>query len=484
MRKRKGLPFGNRFLFVALMFALVFNAAILFAGSAQLSWTPPTANTDGTPLTDLAGYKVYYGTASGKYSQSVNAGNVTTYTVPNLTDGTTYYFATTAYNTAGAESGYSNEVSKTTATQQYTLTVSKAGTGTGTVSGTGISCGTTCTGSYNSGTVVTLTATPDTGSTFAGWSGGGCSGTGQCSTTINTARTVTATFNLIPIPSYTITATAGAGGTITPSGAVTVVSGASRTFSIVPDTGYGIAGVKVDGASAGAVSTYTFSNVIAGHTLAASFATSGSSGARTGEWGNTTASNHPNTVQDTFTNLDKTNYSTSPQLNTYTWPANMPANTVLMKWDLSSIPAGSTIVSATLSLYMQGYDGTGGKSLYNVSVHKILNKNPVISQATGYNYSSTGAWTAVAGKTYNNIPLGEGDIAAPEAVKGIDKTPGYKSWSVTRMVQDWVNSRSTNYGMLLNSDPSAAADSNRYFASSKNANTGRRPKLVITYTTP
>jgi len=81
----------------------------------------------------------------------------------------------------------------------YPLTVAKAGAGAGTITsspGT-INCGATCgPQNFNYGTAVTLTATPSTGSTFAGWSGGGCSGTGTCVTTITGAVTVTATFTL------------------------------------------------------------------------------------------------------------------------------------------------------------------------------------------------------------------------------------------------------------------------------------------------
>lgn len=60
---------------------------------------------------DLAGYKLYYGTSSGSYQQSINVGNLTQYSLSNLQDGVTYYFAVTAYDTEGNESGYSNEVS-------------------------------------------------------------------------------------------------------------------------------------------------------------------------------------------------------------------------------------------------------------------------------------------------------------------------------------------------------------------------------------
>jgi len=70
---------------------------------------------------------------------------------------------------------------------------------------------------------------------------------------------------------YTITATAGPGGSISPSGAVTVKSGDSATFTITPNSGYAISDVKVDGKSVGVVTSYTFTNVTADHTIEATF---------------------------------------------------------------------------------------------------------------------------------------------------------------------------------------------------------------------
>jgi hypothetical protein len=80
----------------------------------------------------------------------------------------------------------------------YVLTLTKAGTGNGTVSSspTGINCGSTCSSNYDYNTSVTLTAAPSAGSTFTGWSGGGCSGTGSCVVTMDAAKSVTATFTL------------------------------------------------------------------------------------------------------------------------------------------------------------------------------------------------------------------------------------------------------------------------------------------------
>jgi hypothetical protein len=82
------------------------------ATSVTLSWDAPTTNTDGTPLTDLAGYTVYYGTVPGNYTRTMAAGNATTITISNLSPGT-HYFAVTSVNSAGTESVSSNEVSKT-----------------------------------------------------------------------------------------------------------------------------------------------------------------------------------------------------------------------------------------------------------------------------------------------------------------------------------------------------------------------------------
>lgn len=76
---------------------------------------------------------------------------------------------------------------------------------------------------------------------------------------------------------YTITASAGTGGTITPSGAVSVFDGSSQSFTVMADSGYEIADVKVDGASVGAQTSHTFSNVTATHTIAATFSSTGPS---------------------------------------------------------------------------------------------------------------------------------------------------------------------------------------------------------------
>jgi hypothetical protein len=83
-------------------------------GSATLSWTPPTENTDGSALTNLKGYRIHYGMAPGEYDQSVTVdnGGVTSHMIENLPPGT-WYFAVSSLSMTGTESSLSGEVSKT-----------------------------------------------------------------------------------------------------------------------------------------------------------------------------------------------------------------------------------------------------------------------------------------------------------------------------------------------------------------------------------
>jgi len=84
-------------------------------GAATLSWLPPTENTDGSALTNLAGYNIYYGTEAGNYTEVITISNpgIAEYLVENLPSGNTYYFVITAFDADGNESEYSPTGSKT-----------------------------------------------------------------------------------------------------------------------------------------------------------------------------------------------------------------------------------------------------------------------------------------------------------------------------------------------------------------------------------
>jgi hypothetical protein len=102
---------------------------------------------------------------------------------------------------------------------KYSLAITNAGTGTGTVS-----CdGSACASSYDQGAKVMLTASPASGSSFSGFSGGGCSGTGSCTVTINADTTITAIFNANPSP------TCATDPSLCPAAGKATVAGSART---------------------------------------------------------------------------------------------------------------------------------------------------------------------------------------------------------------------------------------------------------------
>lgn len=93
-----------------LTFAITVQASSKAATNVTLAWLPPTENEDGSTLTNLSGYRIHYGTASGAYSDVVHLDNpgITRYVVENLTPGT-YFFSITAISKNGTESNFSAE---------------------------------------------------------------------------------------------------------------------------------------------------------------------------------------------------------------------------------------------------------------------------------------------------------------------------------------------------------------------------------------
>lgn len=82
-------------------------------GTASLSWIPPTQRTDGSPLTNLAGFRIHYGVSRNNYDRIINVDNpgIASYVVDGLSDGT-WYFVVTAFTSDGLSSDYSNRESK------------------------------------------------------------------------------------------------------------------------------------------------------------------------------------------------------------------------------------------------------------------------------------------------------------------------------------------------------------------------------------
>lgn len=201
---------------------------------------------------------VYTVTANeGYYISSVTIdGNTTNYTQADAMNSYTYTFAFSGLNAVD------HSISATFAPYQYTITVNAAQHGT-------INPGTSTYG-YNA--MPTFSIIPDAGygivSVLVDGNNVG-SDTTYTFPALRADHTITAVFAQYQ---YTIMASAGNGGTISPVGTSNLVSGGNQTYTITPATGYHVSDVFVDGASVGAVTSYTFSNVTANHTIHAVFA--------------------------------------------------------------------------------------------------------------------------------------------------------------------------------------------------------------------
>jgi len=193
-------------------------------GTSTISVTPSNGFTGNVPLAcAVTG-------PSGATSPATCALNPTTVDVTSTTAVTSVLTVTTTTTTtagtytvkvtgtSGAITSSASVTVTVTAASTFALSVTLGGTGTGSVSSspTGISCPSTCSASFTSGTVVVLTQTAAAGSTFAGWSGA-CSGTGGCSVTMSAAEAVTATFNSSSSSAVTLTPTSLNFGTVATS---------------------------------------------------------------------------------------------------------------------------------------------------------------------------------------------------------------------------------------------------------------------------
>jgi ribosomal protein S5 len=135
---------------------------------------------------------------------------------------------TAEYSGDSAYAGSTSDIlAQSVQSPSFTLSVNKTGNGTVTSSPAGIDCGATCGAAFVQGTIVTLSASPAAGSSFSGWSGGGCAGTGGCTITMSAATTVTATFTLLPTATTTALASS-----VNPS-----ISGQSVTFTATVASG-------------------------------------------------------------------------------------------------------------------------------------------------------------------------------------------------------------------------------------------------------
>jgi len=270
------------------------------AAQLKLDWTDNSSNEKGFRISRKTG-------TGGTYAEiAARQSNATSYVDTTVTTGVTYCYQVRAYNDAG-DSAPSNEGCATASSATlYTVAVTKAGTGTGTVasSPSGVACGSTCSAAVASGTSISLSATPASGSTFLGWSGA-CTGTGSCTFVVEADQSLTATFALSAASTYTLSlTTSGTGsGTVTssPNGIACnsscssgFTAGATVTLTAAASTGSTFlgwsgactgTGTCTVGMSQARSVTATFTGSAVSPTATASDQAASSAGASDGGWG-------------------------------------------------------------------------------------------------------------------------------------------------------------------------------------------------------
>ncbi len=310
----------------------------------------------------------------------------------------------------------------------------------------------------NQGANQTFTITPNSGFTVAGVTVDGTSVGAVTSYTFSNVQgnhTISATFQA----SFTITASAGANGSISPSGSVVVNQGANQTFTITPNSGFKVASVTVDGANVGAVTSYTFSNVQANHTISAAFqnvtftitASAGANGSISPS-GNVVVNQGAN---QTFTITPSSGFTVASVTVDGT---NVGAVT---SYSFSNVQANHTISAtfqapATFTITASaGANGSISPS-GNVVVNQGANQTFTITPNSGFAVSgvtvdgtSVGAVTTY---TFSNVQANH-TISATFAAQACVTTSGLGTWTNTA-----ITSQSGTFTATFNATPTASPD--------------------------
>ncbi len=376
----------------------------------------------------------------------------------------------------------------------YPLTVVVAGTGAGTVTSSpaGINCGPTCSANFNSGTSVTLTAAPGPAAIFAGWSGGGCSGTGACTVAMTASTTTTATFTAVPTYPLTVSLSGTSTGTVTSSPAriscgstcsahfasgtpVTLTPAAGPTAIFAGWSGGGCSGTgacTVTIAASTSVSA-TFDIAPASGTLTYQQGVNGYNGAKDV----TINSAYGNPAADNPSGVEKYSLGNAITGSNY-------KGTVLLKFGDISIPGGSQVTQATLSVKFTNY------SLPFTVTGQYLNVpwtpfSGTTATSASWLYSNPNTTP----KTLWAVPgaLGNGtDVVADKSFTFSGFTAAGDQVVTAQldpaMVQQWLTTPSTNSGVVL-SIPSPRAGSTPGYSSLATV-IANRPVLTITYAAP
>ena len=392
------------------------ETALLAQQQKQASWI--RTKTSGTPTNIMAGYYVKNGTNGNAYVDYDELCFTAPFAVNAMIGGSSgqswmnsLWTSITGGNYA-ATTGYYGDAIRMQCllvisgnwwlpTNTITYTISASAGSNGTISPSGSV-------SVNQGANQTFTITPNSGYevnavTVDGSSQGAI--TSYTFSNVAANHTISATFKTASVTQYTITASAGSNGSISPSGSILVNQGANQTFTITPNSGYEVDVVTVDGVSQGAITSYTFTNVLTGHTINATFktASAGSNIAPSGTgyvWAGMTSST-ANTGKTAKPGVNDTNTATDVPVAT-TDNANAWEG-VGVTWASSKNITSVKFINGTVNSSGDGYyeanfklqfssDGT----TWSDSGWTVSPSYPYTNSASGQTYTCSG--TQVTGK--------------------------------------------------------------------------------------
>ncbi len=367
-----------------------------------------------TPSSDLAYNTQYFATISAGVIDQI--GNVmpsdypwsfTTGTAPDTTPPT--ILPDTLAPASGAPNVPIYPIPIISVTFSEPMNPSTVNTGTVKVSGNGSDVlGTVILDNTSTKAIFMLSGSLAYGTTYTVTIVGGASGVKDMAGNA-LAADYTWSFNTEPQPPYTITASAGANGTISPAGSVGVNSGASQQFTITPNTGYRVATVLVDGSAVGPITTYTFTNIAANHTIAASFSintytVTPSSGA------NGTIS--PSTAQTVNYN-GTTSFTVTPSVGySATVGGSCSGTLVGNTYTTNPVIVNCTVVASfAINAFTVTPSVSGGNGSITPNTPQAVNYNATpsftVTPATGYHINTVGGTCGgtLVGNTYTTNPV-------------------------------------------------------------------------------
>jgi hypothetical protein len=408
------------------------------AGTVQLggsvNYTITATNHGSNPATNVIAYGTLISCDLGTINSgaSANCGrSATASTVGTLTQNMTVYSAEADVDTANNSATSSINV-------QGILAVTKNGTGTVASSPVGIDCGLTCTSNYDANTIVTLSATADANSVFAGWSGS-CSGVSStCIVTMDASKTVTATFNVAPLANAGATQTVPESSTVTLAGSGTDSDGTITSYVWTQTAG---PAVVLTNANTAAV-TFTAPAAATNTSLTFNLTVTDNLGATGSATTNVTVT-HVNVPLATPTTLTATPNTTAGTPVVLSWKDNANNETAYLI-EVSTGGAFSTVTSLA---------STAAQS---TATARTVTYNAIAILGSIYTFRVT-AIQVVGGATNTSLPITiVADLSAPVAPTAPTSLTATLT-SATQVKLSWIDNASTETAYVVEASTNGGA---------------------------